>query len=55
MATAAQECRNNAAACLRLSKTMDDDNRQRLEEIARRWLELAEAETRQQEYSEAAE
>jgi hypothetical protein len=41
MATAAQEYRNKAAACLRLSKTMDDDNRRRLEDIARRWLEFA--------------
>jgi hypothetical protein len=55
MATAAQEYRNNAATCLRLSKTMDDDNRQRLEDIARRWLEWAEAELDEQEYLEAAE
>jgi hypothetical protein len=41
MATAAQEYRNKAATCLRLSKTMDDDNRRRLEDIARRWLEFA--------------
>jgi hypothetical protein len=40
MATAAQEYRDKAATCLRLSKTMDDDNRRRLEGIARRWLEL---------------
>jgi hypothetical protein len=40
---------------LRLSKTMDDDNRQRLEGIARRWLELAQDELDEQEYLEAAE
>ena len=44
-----------AATCLRLSKTMDD-NRRRLEDIARRWLELAkEDELVEQEYLEAAE
>jgi hypothetical protein len=42
MATAAQEYRNKAATCLRLSK----DHGCRLEEIARRWLELAEQEAR---------
>jgi hypothetical protein len=55
MATAAQEYRNKAATCLRLSKTMDEDNKQRLEEIAR-WLELAEQEEQGDEgYFEAAE
>jgi hypothetical protein len=44
MATAAQEYRNQAATCLLLSKTMDEDNKQRLEDIARQWLELAEQE-----------
>jgi hypothetical protein len=42
--TAAQEYRKNAATCLQLSKTMDDDNRRRLEGIARRRLEWAEQE-----------
>lgn len=56
MATAAQEYRNNAAACLRLSKTMNDDNKRRLEEIAQRWLELAKQEEQgDQGYLEAAE
>jgi hypothetical protein len=56
MVTAAQEYRNKAAACLQLSKTMSDDNRRRLEDIARRWLELAkEDELEEQEYLEAAE
>jgi hypothetical protein len=56
MATDAQEYRNQAATCLRLSKTMDDENKCRLEEIARRWLELAEQEERGDEgYFEAAE
>jgi hypothetical protein len=56
MATATQEYRNKAATCLQLSKTMDDDNRRRLEDIARRWLELAkEDDLDEQEYLEAAE
>ena len=56
MNTSAQEYRINAATCLRLSKTMDDDNKRRLEEIARRWLELAEQEEQgDQKYLEAAE
>jgi hypothetical protein len=56
MVTAAQEYRNKAAVCLQLSKTMNDDNRRRLEDIARRWLELAkEEELDEQEYLEAAE
>jgi hypothetical protein len=56
MISAAQEYRNKAATCLQLSKTMDDDNRRRLEDIARRWLELAkEEELDEQEYLEAAE
>jgi hypothetical protein len=56
MATATQEYRYKAATCLRLSKTMDDDNRRRLEDIARLWLELAkEDELDEQEYLEAAE
>ena len=46
MATAAQEFRNRAATCLRLSKTMDDENKRQLEEIARRWLALAEQKSR---------
>jgi hypothetical protein len=55
MARAAQEYRNKAATCLRLSKTMDDNNRRRLEGIARRWLELArEDELDEQGYLEAA-
>ena len=55
MARAAQEYRNKAATCLRLSKTMDDNNRRRLEDIARRWLELArEDELDEQGYLEAA-
>jgi hypothetical protein len=56
MISAAQEYRNKAAACLQLSRTMDDDNRRRLEDIARRWLELAkEDELDEREYLEAAE
>jgi hypothetical protein len=56
MAFDAQEYKNNAATCWRLSKTMDDDNRRRLEDIGRRWLELAkEGELDGQEYLEAAE
>jgi hypothetical protein len=56
MVTAAQEYRNKAAACLQLSKTMNDDNRRRLEDIARRWLELAMVEELdEQEFLEAAE
>jgi hypothetical protein len=56
MGTAAQEYRNKAAACLQLSKTMNDDNRRRLEDIARRWLELAkEDELDEQEYLKGAE
>jgi hypothetical protein len=56
MVTAAREYRNKAAACLQLSKTMNDDNRRRLEDIARRWIELAkEEELAEQEYFEAAE
>ena len=56
MATAAEEYRNKAATCLRLSKTMDDDNRRRLEDIARRWLKLAEQEELgDQTFLEAAE
>jgi hypothetical protein len=56
MLTAAQECRNKAATCLQLSKTMDDDNRRRLEGIARRWLELAAQEEQGDGgFSEAAE
>jgi hypothetical protein len=56
MATAAQEYRNRAATCLRLSKTMDDENRRRLEDIARRWLDLAaEEEQGNQGFLEAAE
>jgi hypothetical protein len=54
--SAAQEFRNKAASCLQLSRTMDDDNRRRLEDIARRWLELAkEDELDEREYLEAAE
>jgi hypothetical protein len=53
MVTATQEYRNKAAACLQLSKTMNDDNRRRLEDIARRWLELAKED--ELEYLEAAE
>jgi hypothetical protein len=48
MTTTAQEYRTKAATCLELSKTMDDDNRRRLEDIARRWLELAKED--EQEY-----
>jgi hypothetical protein len=55
MISAAQEYRNKAAACLQLSRTMDDDNRRRLEDIARRWLELAKDELDEREYLEAAE
>jgi hypothetical protein len=56
MISAAQEYRNKAAACLQLSKIMNDDNRRRLEDIARRWLELAkEDELDEREYLEAAE
>ena len=56
MISAAQEYRNKAATCLQLSKTMDDDNRRRLEDIARRWLELAkEEDLEEQEYLQAAE
>jgi hypothetical protein len=56
MVTPAQEYRKKAAACLQLSKTMNDDNRRRLEDIARRWLELAkEDELDEQKYLEAAE
>jgi hypothetical protein len=56
MDTSAQEYRINAATCLRLSKTMDEDNKRRLEEIARQWLELADQEDRDgRVYLEAAE
>jgi len=56
MDTSAQEYRINAATCLRLSKTMDEDNKRRLEEIAQRWLELAEQEEQDERvYLEAAE
>jgi hypothetical protein len=56
MISAAQEYRNKADACLQLSKIMNDDDRRRLEDIARRWLELAkEDELDEREYLEAAE
>jgi hypothetical protein len=44
------------SAIVLLSKAMDDDNKCRLENLARRWLELAEQEERGDEgYLEAAE
>jgi hypothetical protein len=51
--TTAEEYRLNAATCLRLAKTMDDDNKRRLEDIAQQWLDLAKEEERQ--FLQAAE
>jgi hypothetical protein len=48
-----EEYRINAATCLRLAKTMNDDNKRRLEQIARDWLALAQEEERQ--FLQAAE
>jgi hypothetical protein len=38
--TPAEEYRINAATCLRLAKTMDENNKKRLEQIAQDWLKL---------------
>jgi hypothetical protein len=51
--TPTEEYRFNAATCLRLAKTMDDDNKRRLEDIAQQWLDLAKEEERQ--FLQAAE
>jgi hypothetical protein len=51
--TPAEEYRFNAATCSRLAKTMDDDNKRRLENIAQQWLDLAKEEERQ--FLQAAE
>jgi hypothetical protein len=53
MTNHAEDYRLNAATCLRLAKTMDDDNKRRLEDIAQQWLALAQEEERQ--FLEAAE
>jgi hypothetical protein len=47
MVTHAEEYRMNAAACQRLAKTMDKDNKLRLQEIAQQWLDLALEEERE--------
>ena len=47
MVTHAEEYRMNAAACQRLAKTMDKDNKRRLWEIAQQWLDLALEEERE--------
>jgi hypothetical protein len=49
----AEEYRVNAATCLRLAKTMDDDSKRRLVDLAGQWLELAKKE--EQEFLQAAE
>jgi hypothetical protein len=48
-----EEYRINAAACLRLAKTMDEDNKRRLVDLAQQWLDLAKEEER--EFLQAAE
>jgi hypothetical protein len=53
MATPIENYRINAANCLRLARTMDADNKQRLEQIARQWLEMAAED--EQEHADAAE
>jgi hypothetical protein len=53
MDTPAQVYRQNAAACLRIAKTMDRENRRRFEQIAQQWLELAQQQ--KEEYLQAAE
>jgi hypothetical protein len=45
--------RQNAAACFRIAKTMDRENRRRFEQIAQQWLELDEQQ--REEYLQAAE
>jgi hypothetical protein len=47
------EYRINAATCLRLARTMDDDNKRRLVDLAQQWLDLAKEEER--EFLQAAE
>jgi hypothetical protein len=51
--TSAEDYRINAAACLRLAKTMNENNKRRLEQIARQWLDLAQE--ADQKFLEAAE
>jgi hypothetical protein len=51
--THAEEYRINAATCLRLAKTMDEDNKRRFEQIAQEWLTLAKEE--EEQFLQAAE
>jgi hypothetical protein len=53
MATPIENHRINSADCLRLARTMDTDNKQRLEQIARQWLEMAAEE--EQKHADAVE
>jgi hypothetical protein len=53
MATPIENHRINSADCLRLARTMDTDNKQRLERIARQWLEMAAEE--EQKHADAVE